>query len=227
MGEMIEFASNGGTVPGYLALPENEVGPGVIIIQEWWGLVPHIKEVCDRFARQGFVALSPDLYHGEETTEPDEAAKLMMGLKLEQALKDMGGAVEALKEYSTGGSVGVVGFCMGGGLALLLAAGRPDDIGVCVSFYGALPWEDVHPDWSAVEAVVQMHVGTSDGWASEFAAMLAPQLTEMGKEVEVYQYEGADHAFFNDHRPEVHDDEASRVAFERTVDLLKARLVPA
>ena len=94
MGEMIEFQSNGGTCPGYLATPASGSGPGVVIIQEWWGLVPHIKDVADRFAKEGFVALAPDLYRGKAASEPDEAGKYMMALNMAQAAKDMGGAVD-------------------------------------------------------------------------------------------------------------------------------------
>src|SRR5688500_19098918 len=116
MGDMVEFPSNGGTGRGYFATPEAGAGPGLIVIQEWWGLVPHIKDVCDRFAGEGFTALAPDLYHGESTTEPDEAGKLMMALNLEQAAKDMGGAIDYLESSDKvrGDGVGVIGFCMGG-----------------------------------------------------------------------------------------------------------------
>ena len=94
MGEVIEFASNGGAATGYLAEPEAGIGVPLVVIQEWWGLVPHIQDVCDRFAAEGFLALAPDLYHGETTTEPDEAGKLMMALNMAQAAKDLSGAVD-------------------------------------------------------------------------------------------------------------------------------------
>src|SRR3546814_16243633 len=94
MGEIIEFPSNGSTAQGYLALPDSGVGVPLVVIQEWWGLVPHIIDVCDRFAAEGFVALAPDLYRGETTTEPDEAGKLMMALNLAQAATAMSGAVD-------------------------------------------------------------------------------------------------------------------------------------
>ena len=102
MGEHIEFASNGGTCGGYLAVPDGGGGIPLVVIQEWWGLVPHIEDVCDRFAGEGFVALAPDLYRGVTTTEPDEAGKLLMALNLEQAAKDMGGAVD---EVATPGRI--------------------------------------------------------------------------------------------------------------------------
>ena len=85
MGENVEFQSNGGNTPGYLAIPKSGHGPAVVVIQEWWGLVPHIKDVCDRFADQGFVALAPDLYHGKVAKSPDEAGKMMMALNIERA----------------------------------------------------------------------------------------------------------------------------------------------
>src|SRR5215217_3787946 len=123
MGESVELPSNGHTAQGYLAVPESGSGPGVVVIQEWWGLVPHITDVCDRFAAEGFVALAPDLYHGETTTEPDEAGKLMMAMNLDQAGREMGGAVTYLQGHdaTSGGPVGVTGFCIGGGLAMVLA----------------------------------------------------------------------------------------------------------
>src|SRR2546427_4631661 len=96
MGETVRYASNGGSSEGYLALPATSGAPGVIVIQEWWGLVPHIRSVADRFADAGFVALAPDLYHGVQATEPDEAGKLIMGLAMDQAAKDIAGAAEYL-----------------------------------------------------------------------------------------------------------------------------------
>ncbi|NCX05033.1 MAG: dienelactone hydrolase family protein [Actinobacteria bacterium] len=125
MGEMVEFKSNGGTCTGYLA---GTSGPGVIVIQEWWGLVPHITDIADRFAAEGFVALAPDMYHGEATDEPDLAGKLLMSMNLATAGKDLSGAVDLLQERTGRTKVGVTGFCMGGGLALMAACLRPDAI---------------------------------------------------------------------------------------------------
>ena len=159
MGEMVEFPSNGQTAQGYLATPSSGAGPGVVVIQEWWGLVPHIKDVCDRFAAEGFAALAPDLYHGESTTEPDEAGKLMMALNIEQAAKDMSGAVDYLQasDAERGQGVGVIGYCMGGGLALVLACQRPDEVKAVAPYYGLIPWENAQPDFSKMEAAVQGH----------------------------------------------------------------------
>src|SRR5215470_4709180 len=136
MGDMVEFASNGGTASGYLATPEGGTGIPVVVIQEYWGLVPHIKDVVDRFADEGFTALAPDLYHGEATTEPDEAGKLMMALNLEQAAKDLRGAIAFLKDSDATSSdgVGVVGYCMGGGLALVVACNESQDVVACAPY---------------------------------------------------------------------------------------------
>ncbi len=224
MGEMIEFASNGGTGQGYLATPEGGAGPGLVVIQEWWGLVPHIKDVCERFAAAGFMALAPDLYHGEATTEPDEAGKLMMGLRLEQAIKDMSGTVDALLERSSGDRVGVVGFCMGGGLALILATRRPQAVAACASFYGVIPWEGAEPDWSTLPAGVQLHVGDQDSMAKAYVDQLRQKLGSLGKEYEAFVYPGCDHAFFNDERPEVYDAEAAGLAWNRMIRLFNDRL---
>jgi carboxymethylenebutenolidase len=225
MGEMIEFPSNGSADQGYLATPPSGAGPGVVVIQEWWGLVPHIKDVCDRFAAAGFFALAPDLYRGKQVTEPDEAGKEMMALQLDRAGKDMSGAVDELRRRCGKDTVGVVGFCMGGGLALVLATQRPDAVAVCVAFYGVIPWPDVQPDFSQMSAAVLAHIAELDGFfGPDVAAALEAQLKSLGVEAEFHLYPGVDHAFFNDSRPEVYNEEAASLAWQRTLDLLHARL---
>ncbi len=225
MGEMIEFPSNGSEGQGYLAVPTSGAGPGVVVIQEWWGLVPHIKDVCDRFAAAGFVALAPDLYRGKQVSEPDEAGKEMMALQLDRTAKDMSGAVDELRKRSSGDKVGVVGFCMGGGLALVLATHRPDAVGACVSFYGLIPWPDSQPDFSKLSGAVLAHVAGNDEYFSpEAARALEGQLQSLGKEAEFHVYDDTDHAFFNDTRPEVYDADASSTAWERTIAFLRAHL---
>jgi carboxymethylenebutenolidase len=223
MGEMTTFPSNGHTCDGYLA--GDGSGPGVIVIQEWWGLVPHIKDVADRFAAAGFTALAPDLYHGESSTEPDGAGKLMMALNLENAAKDLSGAIALLQQKTGRDKVGVVGYCMGGGLALVLATQRPDAVAAAAPYYGAIPWASVQPDWSALTAKVVGEYAELDGWASpEAAQALETQLRELGKDATLHVHAGADHAFFNDARPEVYDAAASATAFDRTVALFRDTL---
>lgn len=229
MGEIVEFTSNGGTAQGYLATPVGGEGTGIplVVIQEWWGLVPHIEDVCDRFAAEGFVAIAPDLYHGEKTTEPDEAGKLMMALNVEQAAKDMSGAVDFVRDHesSTGGGVGVTGFCMGGGLALVLACHRPDAIKACVPWYGLIPWPGAEPDYSKLEAAVHGHYAENDDYFTpDLARDLEKRLRDLGKDVTVNVYPDAGHAFFNDTRPEAYNPEASALAWQRTIDFLRDRL---
>lgn len=227
MGDMVEFPSNGSSGQGYLAVPESGSGPGVIVIQEWWGLVPHIKDVCDRYAAEGFVALAPDLYHGEATTEPDEAGKLMMALNLERAAKEMSGAITYLLGHDavTSESVGVTGFCMGGGLALVLACNEGSRVSACVPFYGVIPWPDAQPDWSKLEAPVQGHFAEQDGSFGPSAVHdLEQTLHRLDKQAELIVYPGVDHAFFNDARPEVYNEAAANLAWNRTLGFFRAHV---
>lgn len=225
MGEIVEFPSNGSTEQGYLAVPASGSGPGVIVIQEWWGLVDHIKGVCDRFAGEGFVALAPDLYHGRTAREPDEAGKAMMALQMDQASRDMSGAVDALLQRCTGAGVGVIGFCMGGGLALVLATRRPDAVKAVVPCYGLIPWPDARPDYSAMTAAVQGHYAAGDElFPADAARQLGEELRGLGKEAEIIVHPGTDHAFFNDTRPEVHNPEEARQLWASALAFLRDRL---
>jgi carboxymethylenebutenolidase len=224
MGDIVRFPSNGTEGQGYLAVPDSGSGPGVVVLQEWWGLNHQIKEVCDRFASEGFVALAPDIYRGEITAEPDEAGKMMMALNIEQAAKDMSGAVDFLSSHDavTSNGVGVVGFCMGGGLALWLATLKPDEVVACVPFYGVIPWEGAQPDYTKLRAAVQGHYAENDDFAGPPAvAALEEQLSDAGKEYEFFLYVDCEHAFTNHHRPEVFHEEHSERAWQRTVAFLR------
>jgi carboxymethylenebutenolidase len=225
MGEIIEFPSNGSNGQGYLATPEGGSGPGLVVIQEWWGLVDHIKDVCDRFAAAGFVALAPDLYRGTTVTEPDEAAKEMMAMTMDRAAQDMGGAVDELRRRSGHDDVGVIGFCMGGGLALVLATQRPDAVKAVVPCYGIIPWPDAQPDYANLTAAVQGHYAERDDYFTpEAARALGEQLGALGKEAEMIVHPGVDHAFFNDTRPEVYNRVEAAKLWESVVDFFRARL---
>ena len=224
-GEMVRFPSNGQESQGYLAKPSSGSGPGVIVIQEWWGLVPHIKDICERFAGEGFVALAPDLYHGQTTTEPDEAGKLLMALDIERAARDLRGAADYLLANggATGERVGVVGFCMGGQLALYAATVAPEKVGACVDFYGVHP--NVKPRWERVQGAVLILVAEKDEMLStRVAREIERRLRKLGKSVDVIVYPGTDHAFFNNTRPEVYNRAAAADAWRRTLDLLRAQL---
>jgi carboxymethylenebutenolidase len=223
-GQMIEFQSNGGTARGYLATPEGGRGPGVVVIQEWWGLVPHIKDVADRFAAEGFVALAPDLYHGDVARSPDEAGKLMMALNIEQTEKDLRGAVRHLlsHEATEGGSVGTVGFCMGGVLSLY-AASKNEQVGACVVFYGI--HSKVKPDFENLRApVLGLYAEKDQSVPPEAVRALEEKMAEHGKSIETHTYPGTDHAFFNDTRPEVYDAGAAADAWRRTIAFLRKHL---
>jgi carboxymethylenebutenolidase len=223
-GQMIEFQSNGGTAEGYLSVPESGRGPGVVVIQEWWGLVPHIREVADRFAAAGFVALAPDLYHGDVARSPDEAGKLMMALNISQTEKDLRGAVDYLinHEATAGESVGTVGFCMGGALSLY-AASKNERVGACVVFYGIHP--KVKPDFEALRAPVLGLFAEKDSLVPpEAVGALEEKVREHGKAIETHTYPGADHAFFNDTRPEVYDADAAADAWRRTIEFFRRHL---
>ena len=222
MGEMIGFTANGGTTDGYLAEPATgHAKKGVIVIQEWWGLNDHIKDVTDRFAKAGFAALAPDLYHGTVTKSPDEAGKLLMALNIGQADQDLRGAVARLRGL-TGQPVGTVGFCMGGALSLFAACSNGPDIGACVIYYGGHP--KVQYDFDRLAAPVQAHWAENDDFANAHARQIEAALKQRGQRYESYRYPGTRHAFFNDQRPEVYDQKAAQQSWERTVAFFNANL---
>jgi carboxymethylenebutenolidase len=209
---------------GYLAIPESKSGPGIIVIQEWWGLVPHIKAIADRFAEAGYIALAPDIYKGVQTTSPDEAGRLLMALNIEQTAHDLQNAIDYLLKYPgvSGPKLGVVGFCMGGQLALLAATVSPD-IGAVVDFYGIHP--NVKPDFTQLNAPVLGIFGEQDQSVPPDAVnALAAAIREANGSIEVHTYPGADHAFFNDTRPEVYNPTAAADAWERTVTFFQHHL---
>jgi carboxymethylenebutenolidase len=229
MGEIIEFPSNGSTGGGYIAEPAG--GPtgtaGIIVLQEWWGLVDQIKRTVDRFAEAGFTALAPDLYHGTTVplTEPDEAAKEMMALTMEGAAKDLSGAVDELQRRTGRTQVGVIGFCMGGGLALVLGTQRPDAVKAIVPAYGLIPWPDAQPDFAQLDAAILGHAAGEDDYFTPEAAMeLEAQLKALGKDVAFHHYPDVDHAFFNEDRPEVHDQDSADLLWDRSIAFFRDKL---
>ncbi|HEX9543916.1 MAG TPA: alpha/beta family hydrolase [Pyrinomonadaceae bacterium] len=223
-GQMVEFSSNGGRASGYLAIPEKGTGPGVIVIQEWWGLVDHIKDVCDRFANEGYVALAPDMYHGKATKSPDEAGKLMMALRIDEAEKDLRGAIQYLlsHEATKGTKVGIIGFCLGGALSLY-AASKNAQVGACVVFYGIHP--NVKPDLPSLQApVLGIYAERDQSVPPDSVHELERQLKELGKSVEIHIYPDTDHAFFNDQRPDVYNPRAAQDAWRRVIQFFAKHL---
>jgi carboxymethylenebutenolidase len=226
MGEMVDYPSNGSTSTGYLAVPGSGSGPGVIVIQEWWGLVRHITSLADRFAEAGFVALAPDLYHGVQTAEPDQARRLLMGMAMDTAARDIAGAADYLAGLpQAGDEVGAVGFCLGGSLALWSAT-LSDRIPVTVGFYPAIPWERMSPRWDSYAGkLAVIHCSEQDGTSQAPGIQTAKSAIETaGGKCTLYDYPGTRHAFFNDDRPEVFAPEAAGSAWARTLDALRTRL---
>lgn len=227
MGSSITFASTQGEARGYLAEPSAGPGIPVIVIQEWWGVIPQIERTCDRLAEAGFLALAPDLYEGRRVPldEPDEAAKAMMGLELRRAAAELSGAVDELVARSGHPKVGVIGFCMGGGLALVLGATRSDAVGATIACYGVHPWVELHPDLDALSGPVQIHCADHDGFFTpEAADDLAARLEGLGKVVDLHHYVDADHAFFNEDRPEVYRRGDAELLLGRSIGFLTASL---
>jgi carboxymethylenebutenolidase len=209
---------------GYLATPSSGSGMGVVVLQEWWGLVPHIKSIADRFAEAGYVALAPDLFKGTQTTSPDEAQRLLMALNIEQTAHDLQSAAEYLLNHDAvqGDRLGIVGFCMGGQLALL-AATVSQNYGAVVDFYGIHP--NVHPDFAKLKAPVLGIFGEKDDFVPpEQAKQLESAIQQAGGAIETHFYPDASHAFFNDTRPEVYNAVAASDAWKRTIDFLGQQL---
>ncbi len=221
-GRMVEFPSNGQTTNAYLALPASGNGPGLLVIQEWWGLVGHIKSVCERFAAAGFSALAPDLYHGKTASEPDGAGKLFMALNIAQAEKDLSGAAKYLTGHSSTSKLGAVGFCMGGQLALFAGCINPS-VGAVVDFYGIHP--NVKPDYSRLMGPVLGLFAEKDAFVTpQTAREVETAIKKAGKAVEIHIYPGVDHAFFNDERPDVYNEGAADDAWKRTLDHFRKHL---
>ena len=214
-GSMVEFASNGSKTAGYLATPAGGKGPGVLVLQEWWGLVGHIKSVCDRFAAEGFTALAPDMYHGKTASEPDGAGKLFMALNIGQAEKDLRGAATYLLGQSSTKKIGAVGFCMGGQLALYAATLNPS-VSACVNFYGIHP--NVKPDYTKLSGPVLGLFAEKDGFVTpQVAKDTDAAIKKAGKQSEINIYPGVDHGFFNDDRADVYNKPAAADAWKRTL----------
>ena len=216
----VTFTSEAGQASGYLARPGKAI-PGVIVLQEWWGLVPHIKDVAERFAAQGYLALAPDLYHGKTTLEAAEAEHLLKGLDWTRAAKEIAGAVRHLREVEGATKVGVVGFCMGGALTII-AATQPG-VDAYAAFYGfppagAAPLEKITAPGLLLFGEQEPFFSVPD------AKAFAEGQRKRGREAEVIIYPGAGHAFFNNERAEAYRKDAANDAWRRTLDLFGRHL---
>jgi carboxymethylenebutenolidase len=219
MGERIEFPSNEHSCQGYFA----GRGAGVVVIQEWWGLVPHIEDVVERFAREGFAAIAPDLYHGKTASSPDEAGRMLMELDADRAEKEIAaaGAYLLSRPECTSKTWGVVGFCMGGALAQYTAT-KEKSVGAAVSFYGG--FKKVASDWANLNAPILLIYAENDqGVPIAQGRALAKQIEGMGKDVQLVVYPNADHAFFND-TGRNYNAAAAADAWKRTIDFFRANV---
>ncbi|MBI2206440.1 MAG: dienelactone hydrolase family protein [Candidatus Rokubacteria bacterium] len=221
-GQMVQYQTNGTKTDAYLATPASGKGPGIVVIQEWWGLVGHIKSVCDRFAAEGFSALAPDLYHGKSANEPDEAGKLFMALNVAQAEKDLRGAVDEVAKHSSTAKIGAVGFCMGGQLALF-AGTVNGKVGAVVNFYGVHP--NVKPDYAKLNGPVLGLFAEKDSFVTpQTAKDVDAAIRKAGKQSEIHIYPGVDHAFFNDENTGAYNKAAADDAWRRTLALFRQHL---
>jgi carboxymethylenebutenolidase len=219
MGNRVEFPSNGHTCQGYFA----GKGAGIVVIQEWWGLVPHIEEIVDRFAAEGFAAIAPDLYHGKTTTSPDLAGRLLMEMDADRAEKEIAaaGAYLLSRPECTSKSYGVVGYCMGGALAQYTAT-KEKNVGAAVSFYGG--FKKVSSDWTNLNAPILLIYAENDqGVPIEKGRALAKQLEDMGKRVQLITYPNVGHAFMNDTGAN-YNAEIAADAWKKSVDFFRANV---
>lgn len=223
MGQIITFNGGPREYRGYLAEAVNR-GPGIIVIQEWWGLVDHICDVCDRFAGEGFTALAPDLYFGEATTEPTRAGEMMMALNISETTDVLIRSINALQASpkTKEGKVGIVGFCMGGQLALYGAC-QDERFGACVDYYGIHP--NVQPALRNLHGPLLGFFAEHDEYASPASVnALDEELTLLGKEHRFKTYPGTHHAFFNDARPEVYNEEAAKDTWQKMTSFFREKL---
>jgi carboxymethylenebutenolidase len=226
--EMIDFVSNQHTTPAYLARPDDgQAHPALVAIQEFWGLVPHIKDVAGRFAGEGFITLAPDLYHGETAVEPDEARKLAMELDRDRAVQEIVAAIRYLEGLNQvqPKKIGVVGWCMGGSLAIATAASHlqgAEALGAVVAFYGKPRDLSIISDIKV--PLLGLYGELDHGIPPEQVHKLEQALDENGVKHEIHIYQGAGHAFFNDTRPQAYNPSAAQDAWRRTLDWFRKYL---
>jgi carboxymethylenebutenolidase len=225
---MREFQADGRTISAYLAVPKHGGGPGVLVLHAWWGLTDFFKQVCDRLAREGFVALAPDLYRGKTTASVEEAQALGAALDrdVERWRGDIAGAVQVLRQHTAThladvrSKLALVGFSLGGAYALDMSVTLAEEIAAVVTLYDSYPGLD----YRRASAAYLCHFAEDDPFEpAESGASMEQALQAAGRPVTVYTYPGTKHWFFEENRPE-YDAEAARVAWERTIEFLHQRL---
>ncbi|MFG1921164.1 dienelactone hydrolase family protein [Cryptosporangium sp. NPDC048952] len=221
MGENVSFQVDGGTADGYLARPESDSGPGILVLPAWWGLGGQIKSVADRLAGEGFVALAPDVYGGTVVSDADEAQRLAEDLSVDRVSADLVGAAEYLAD-AVQGKIGAVGFGLGGSLALF-AAGLSDDVVSTAAFYPLVPWQPTAPNWGAFGGTTAVvHVADEDAATTGPELELAKKAVEQaGGDFTVHEYPGTKRGFYNDDRPDAYNPHASQTAWARSLELFR------
>ena len=225
---MREFTADVRTFSGYLAVPEQGSGPGVVVLHAWWGLTEPFRRLCDRLAEAGFVALAPDLYHGKTaaTVEGAQALAEALDQDVERVRGDITGAVQILRQHDATlleggrGKLAFVGFSLGGAYALDMSVKLGEQIAAVVTFYASYSGLD----YSKASAAYLCHFAEDDHFEpAELAAQMEQELKAAGRPVTFYTYPGTKHWFFEENRPE-YDAEAARLAWERTIQFLHERL---
>jgi carboxymethylenebutenolidase len=219
--ETLSFETANGPTTAYVARPDDgSNGKAVVVIQEWWGLNDHIKDIANRWAGEGFTAIAPDLYRGTVATNPDEASKLMKALEIEDGLDTIRNAIASASEKYGISHFGVTGYCMGGTFALR-AACELEGVSAAVPFYGDIPGDDVLEKLTVPTVFIS---GTRDQWINpEKVATLEDATERFELPVQSLKYD-ADHAFFNDTRPEVYDPTAAADAWAKAVGFFNEKL---
>ncbi len=218
--ETIEFNTANGATTAYVALPDAETDKAVILIHEWWGLNDHIKDVANRYANEGFIAIAPDLFRGKVTSDPNEASKLMHDLAIEDGLDTIKNAIATAKEKYNISNFAITGFCMGGTFALR-AACEIEGLKAAAPFYGDIPEEDVLKKLKIPTVFIS---GKRDKWITvEKVTKMKQIASDYNLPLESVEYD-ADHAFFNNTRPEVYDETSAKDAWNKVLKFLKEKL---
>ncbi len=229
MSEMVEIDSSAGIAPGYIAVPENGQGPGVLLLHAWWGLTPFFKQLADRLAGEGFTVLATDLYAGETADTIEGATELMKKVNDQEGIQHVTAGLDYLLTHPAvqGETIGAIGFSMGGAYATWLSAMRPE-VGALVLFYGGFDYYgDLEQEGFAKQtnAAFLGHLAEHDEYESlDTARELEAALRVADKEANFFVYPGTGHWFFEDNRPDVHDPECAQLAWERTVEFLRSKL---
>jgi carboxymethylenebutenolidase len=218
--ESLSFSTPNGDTTAYVAMPDTPNGKAVVIVHEWWGLNDHVKDIAGRYASEGFIGIAPDLYRGKIATDPDEASKMMHGLATEDGLLTIAKATDAAREAYGVSHLGITGYCMGGTFALR-AACELEGFSAAAAFYGDIPEDEILKKLSTPTIFIS---GTRDGWINpEKVAQLEDATSRFELPVQSVKYD-ADHAFFNDTRPEVYDERAANDAWALVIGFFNDRL---